>query len=167
MNKSTIHIAGKSFELNHANGSVTPFDAPDTTVDIRMLSPGEYSIIIGGKTYHVFISGSNGFYSATMNNTVVEIRQERLRDLLLKTLQIDENVNSSRLVQLAPMPGLIAKILKQNGARVVQGEGVMIIEAMKMENEITARRSGTIQTIDVKELQTVEKNDHLFTIETT
>jgi pyruvate carboxylase subunit B len=167
MIKSTIHISGRSFELNDSNGSITPIDAPDKTVDIRMLSPGEYSIIIDGRTYHVFISGSNGRFLAMMNNSAVEITQERLRDVLLKTLHIDADSKSSRTIQLAPMPGLITKILKMNGTHVEQGEGVMIIEAMKMENEITAHRSGTIQTIDVKELQTVEKNDHLFTIETT
>ena len=62
------------------------------------------------------------------------------------------------------MPGLITKVLTTEGATINVGEGILIVEAMKMENEIKSPKAGILKKLFVKEKQTVEKNDNLFTI---
>jgi biotin carboxyl carrier protein len=57
---------------------------------------------------------------------------------------------------LTPMPGKVVKIMKQEGDQVSKGETVLILEAMKMENEIKAGTDGIIKTINVKEGQALE-----------
>ena len=166
MTKSTLHIAGNTFEIDETDGKIIPADQSKKTVDIRKLSDGEYSVIIDGSSFHVYITLNNGSFTAVVNNHVVEIKLERLKDKLLHTLQLESEVHSTKITHVAPMPGLITKVLKTAGTYVESGTGIIIIEAMKMENEITAQKSGTIVTLDVIEKQTVEKNDHLFTIET-
>lgn len=64
----------------------------------------------------------------------------------------------------SPMAGNIFKVLVQPGQQVKQGEAVIILEAMKMENEIIAPEAGTISEVFVKEGQTVESDDILFSL---
>ena len=65
----------------------------------------------------------------------------------------------------APMPGMVLKIKKQAGDDVMQGDSVLILEAMKMENDLRAHISGKIKSINVKEGMAVEKGYSLFIIE--
>ena len=65
----------------------------------------------------------------------------------------------------AIMPGLIIKILKKEGDTVEAGETVMILEAMKMQNELTAKTSGTIRQMNVKQGENVEMRQVLCIIE--
>lgn len=62
----------------------------------------------------------------------------------------------------SPMAGNVFKVLVQPGQQVKQGEAIIILEAMKMENEIIAPEDGTISEILVKEGQAVESDDVLF-----
>ena len=64
----------------------------------------------------------------------------------------------------APMPGTILKVLKATGDAVKAGEVVLILEAMKMENEITAPVDGTIASLSLTEGSTVAGGDLLFDV---
>jgi biotin carboxyl carrier protein len=64
----------------------------------------------------------------------------------------------------APMPGTILKVLKATGDAVKAGEVVLILEAMKMENEITAPVDGTIASLNLTEGSTVAGGDLLFDV---
>jgi biotin carboxyl carrier protein len=56
----------------------------------------------------------------------------------------------------ASMPGRVVKILVEPGDKVQQGQGVLILEAMKMENEIKAPKDGVVSSISVREGESVE-----------
>lgn len=64
----------------------------------------------------------------------------------------------------APMPGNILKISVTVGQKVSEGETLLVLEAMKMENEVTADRSGTVTGIIAAKGQTVETGDPLVVI---
>ena len=55
------------------------------------------------------------------------------------------------------MPGLVLKLLKQSGEEVTAGETILVLEAMKMENAIKSPIEGVIQSIEVKEGQSLDK----------
>ncbi|NUN08771.1 MAG: acetyl-CoA carboxylase biotin carboxyl carrier protein subunit [Ignavibacteriaceae bacterium] len=65
----------------------------------------------------------------------------------------------------SPMPGLVLKVKKQVGDVIQINESVMILEAMKMENDIKSPASGIIKEILIKEKQSVDKGTLLFRIE--
>ena len=65
----------------------------------------------------------------------------------------------------AYMPGRVIALLVEEGAQVAQGEGVLVLEAMKMENEIAAESSGTVRRLLVEAGQAVDSGDPLFEIE--
>ena len=66
---------------------------------------------------------------------------------------------------LAPMPGIILKVLVSEGQSVAAGETVVVLEAMKMENEIHASRAGTVQRIRVRDGDEVRANEVLIELE--
>ena len=65
----------------------------------------------------------------------------------------------------APMPGLVVKINIENGQSVNKGDGLIIVEAMKMENELKASHAGTIKQVMIENGQSVEKNQVLVEFE--
>jgi biotin carboxyl carrier protein len=65
----------------------------------------------------------------------------------------------------SPMPGKIVKVLVRAGEVVKSGQGVVVVEAMKMENELRAPRDGTVRDVSAQEGQAVEAGQTLATIE--
>ena len=66
---------------------------------------------------------------------------------------------------VSPMPGTILKVNVKEGDTVKAGDSVVILEAMKMENDITAPKDGVVKKIFVNEKQTVAKCEALFEVE--
>ena len=66
---------------------------------------------------------------------------------------------------VAPMPGRIVKVLVKAGDRVTGGQGLVVVEAMKMENELRAPRDGTVAAVRVSEGMSVEANAVLVVVE--
>jgi biotin carboxyl carrier protein len=63
------------------------------------------------------------------------------------------------------MPGRVVAVLVEPGAEVRRGQGVVVLEAMKMENEIQAESDGVVRTLHVEPGQAVEGGDPLFDLE--
>jgi biotin carboxyl carrier protein len=66
---------------------------------------------------------------------------------------------------IAPMPGRIVKVLVKAGDRVARGQGLVVVEAMKMENELRAPREGTVAAVRVSEGMSVEASAVLVVVE--
>ncbi len=110
----------------------------------------------------------------TINETQLEFTidgkwyQSGIKDdqmLLLDRLGFKTGSKSGEGVLKAPMPGKIVSVLAAEGDEVKQGDPVIILEAMKMENELKSPSSGVIKKIDVSAGQSVEKNITLMEIE--
>jgi len=68
-------------------------------------------------------------------------------------------------VVAAPMPGKIVELLVEENARILEGDSILILEAMKMQNEIISQTAGKIKKIHVKPGDTVGKDEALIEIE--
>jgi len=79
--------------------------------------------------------------------------------------QIKTGKGQKKTRMTSSMPGLVKKIKVKPGDRVEKGQGLVVIEAMKMENEMVAPIKGKVQNIHVKENQTVEGNVLLLEID--
>jgi len=66
---------------------------------------------------------------------------------------------------VAPMPGRIVKVLVKAGDRITANQGLVVVEAMKMENELRARREGTVATVRVSEGMSVDAGTVLIVVE--
>ena len=147
-------VQGKQGKLSFA------FSGRPREADWSEVSPGLYSILIGGRSFEVRVTrrpgqfpGGQTPYAVTLGNGhyLVEVRDARLRRRAAPTLSSE---GPQEIV--APMPGKIVKILVGENQQVGSGEGLLVIEAMKMQNELRAPRPGRVEKIHIREGTGVE-----------
>jgi biotin carboxyl carrier protein len=153
------------YELRR-NGSAflvhTTGDEDEIAIDWRRPEPGIYSLIVGRSSYEVFVEENDDHLTVHLLNRTFRVRaaDARRRRAGLGAEAAD---GAARIV--APIPGRVTKILKGEGSAVQLGEGVIVVEAMKMENELRAPRAGTVVSVAVAEGDGVEGGALLATIE--
>lgn len=114
-------------------------------VEIVEKSQNKYTVLINGVSYTFSIE------------TPISYKRKKY---------LDKNKSKSKLELVgAPMPGKIVDILVDAGAKVKDGEAILILEAMKMQNEIIAPVSGVVKKIFVHNDDIVNKEDVLVEIE--
>ena len=123
----------------------------------------KYRITVEGKTYEMDVEliGANGVAVAPVAKAaapVVTAPKAAPAPVAAKPAEAGSGSVT------APMPGTILKVLKATGDAVKAGEVVLILEAMKMENEITAPVDGTIGSLNLTEGSTVAGGDLLFDV---
>ncbi len=136
-------------------------DGTAHAIDAHKLEADFYSIIYEGKSYEVSIEtiGDKYLVRHGAHEQLVELADASGggRDELRRKGGI-ESVDSV-------MPGKVVRILVEAGADVTAGQGLVVVEAMKMENEIGAPRAGRVKSIDVEPGQNVETGARLVTLE--
>jgi glutaconyl-CoA/methylmalonyl-CoA decarboxylase subunit gamma len=103
--------------------------------------------------YHILINGNSYYFSI---ETPFSFKRKKFLSKLTK--------GSKHTRTPSPMPGKIVEILVNEGDKITAGDPVLILEAMKMQNEIQASVSGIVLSIAVKQGQTVMKDEILFEI---
>jgi len=126
------------------------------------VEPGIYSILIDGKSYEVkVVTAPAGYYvDLDGERSVVEVQDPRAvsrRGLA--------GVRDGRQSVSAPMPGRVVRVLVREGTEVEAGAGLVVVEAMKMQNEMKAPKSGRVLSVKAIEGATVAAGDVLVTIE--
>ncbi|HEU5260597.1 MAG TPA: acetyl-CoA carboxylase biotin carboxyl carrier protein subunit [Gemmatimonadales bacterium] len=92
----------------------------------------------------------------------VEVVDERTRQIQMLT-GVHSAAGGGGAVR-APMPGLVVRVEVSEGQRVEAGAALVVVEAMKMENELRAPRAGVVRTVHVESGQAVEKGAALVTL---
>jgi biotin carboxyl carrier protein len=140
---------------------VVTFNGVEHVVDARKLEADFYSILYEGKSYEVSVESIGAKYVVRhgANEQVVELADASRggREELHKRSG-PESIDSV-------MPGKVVRVLVEPGAEVQAGQGVVVVEAMKMENEISAPRAGRVKSVDVTPGQTVETGARLIVLE--
>ncbi len=131
---------------------------------------GRYSLIIEGKSYEVFarrITKADQKESETYEIQVAdqrfEVNVEDERAKLLAGLARSNATSGEATIQ-APMPGLVIGILLEIGATVESGQTVVVLEAMKMENDLSSPIAGIIKEVRVNKGQTVDQGEVLVVV---
>jgi biotin carboxyl carrier protein len=136
---------------------------------------GHYSLLIAGHTYEVYLrpvasadddtGGASGAQSFEVmiegRPYVVRLEDERARALAGLAGAAHEHGD---VTIRAPMPGLVANLLVAPGDTVARGQTVVVLEAMKMENELPSPRAGVVRAVNVAKGQAVGQNDKLVVI---
>jgi biotin carboxyl carrier protein len=134
-------------------------DAREYEVDVSQPEPGVYLIKHGGRVYEIYVSNNHvnvGRHSWEIN--IVD--PKRLRGSALGAAH-----DAGHAEIRTAMPGKVVRILKAAGDTATKGEGVIVVEAMKMQNEMKSPRDGTIGEIRVAEGDTVSAGDVLVVID--
>lgn len=118
----------------------------------------QYEITVNGQAYHVTVKELNGQAEKSVVETAPATSAEST-PTPTKGAPAGEGISVT-----APMPGTILEIKLSVGDSVKAGTPLMVLEAMKMENDIVAPKAGKITSIHVKKGDTVAVNDLLATV---
>ncbi len=134
-------------------------------VDAAAAGDGTHSLVIDGCQHEVLVqSQGDGRYRVTTATGAETVELMDPLTHLARQAHGDLGVGGPQQVT-AYMPGRVVEILVEEGARLEPGAGVLVLEAMKMKNEIQSEGGGTVRRILVTEGQAVEGGDPLFEIE--
>jgi biotin carboxyl carrier protein len=143
-------------------------DGRQHNVDVKVID-GVWSMLIGPgsrptRSYEVaFSSSAEGGMSVHIDGVPVEVSINRMRRSGATAVSVPSNGGPQRVT--APMPGKIVKLLVKPGDKVQPRQGVVVVEAMKMENELRARAAGTVSEVRVTEGASVEAGAILVILE--
>jgi biotin carboxyl carrier protein len=158
----------QSFEIDiDYQGRIT-VDGAEITADMRTVG-GSYlhSLLLDNVSYEIILDPSleqRNSYEVMVSGQryLVKVQDERSRRLALA----DRNLRppEGELAVKAPIPGLVVKVFVAPGQQVDVGEPLVILEAMKMENELRAPRAGTIHEVRVEPRMQVALGQVLLTV---
>jgi biotin carboxyl carrier protein len=126
--------------------------------DIVEVEPGVYSVIAGPASWEARVAGNE--ITIAGHRFVLEIDDPRQWKRSRHTAD-----SQGRASITAAMPGKIVRVLVAVGDEVAAGQGIMVIEAMKMQNELKAPRDGRVTVIKARENDSVKAGAVLATIE--
>jgi biotin carboxyl carrier protein len=166
MNEFVVTINGEKKNISFLNGREIFIDNKKYDYELIKLTSGSYLLRLNNNFYEIPLEVKNG------NDSVISVGGENFEVTVRSLLQEkaasiieQKNAASYRMEVKAPMPGMIIKLRIPLGSEVNQGDAVLILEAMKMENEVRSPFNGRLVDIYVKEGMAVDKGTKLFLIE--
>jgi len=123
-----------------------------------------YSLLIDGHSYEAFVNPSDEGWQVLMQGTLYLARVEDEREKRLRAAAQRSVTEFGEYHLKAPMPGLIVSVPISEGQEVKKGEVLVILESMKMQNELKAPRDGTVARVRVKSGDRVEQKQTLLSV---
>ncbi len=160
-------IGDNTYEIDIEKENVT-VDGEHFDFDLAKLSAGKYHVISSNASYSVELVKLNKeskLVDIKVNNKVYQVALKDKMDALLEKLGMDSVVEAKTINLKAPMPGLILDIAVEKGQKIVKGDKLLILEAMKMENVIKATSDAVIEDIKVNIGDSVDNGQILMSFE--
>ena len=160
-----VIVDGKSVRVELARvgaGWECKLDGRKLTADAVVTSPAVLSLLIAGKVYEVKREASATDLHLWVGSARYQVEVRDPRAYRSRRAAAVSGEGPQQVV--SPMPGKVVRILAPAGTKVEAGQGIVVVEAMKMQNEMKASRSGRVTTVSVKEGSTVAAGDLLATI---
>ena len=136
--------------------------------DSHLAPNGMMSILYKGKSYTAIVENIDKAakeVSLRVNGQTYKLSIKEPIDQLLSSMGLDLNAMKKAEPVRAPMPGMVLKILVTPGQQINKGDGLIVLEAMKMENILKATGTATVKDIRVTERTAVEKGAVLIDLE--
>lgn len=165
--KAQIANDDHAISLELADGSATAdIDGRHYEIKCRKLQSGEYLLINGTQVYKCRVEGKHGAnnsFAVFLGGVSYDITLVDPKRLSSARGSAGHDHGSAEIV--SPMPGKIVRVLVSAGAKVEAGAGIIVVEAMKMQNEMKAPKAGVVVSINAQAGATVNAGDVLAVIE--
>ena len=152
-----VDVDGEQVTVGGRSQAATLGVAPGTPVRQLLLDGRPESVAVES------VGGGRWAVTRAGERWDVEVVDERTRHI--RSLAGSGDKARGQAVLKAPMPGLVVRVQVEAGAAVVAGSGVIVLEAMKMENELRAAAAGTVRVVRVQQGEAVEKGQVLVEFE--
>jgi biotin carboxyl carrier protein len=165
--KYEVLLGGKTrvVELAQLNG-VWKISLDGNLLDANALevAPNTFSVLLNGESHQVrIVPRPDG--TLTLHTGLAEYSAEVSDPRSWRGRRHGALEAAGRQQVAAPMPGKVVRLLVQQGDRVEAGQGLLVVEAMKMQNEIRSPKSGRIERLLAKEGQSVNAGEILLWVE--
>jgi biotin carboxyl carrier protein len=124
-----------------------------------------YSLIADGKSHEAYVRESDEGWQVLLRGRLYPVRVEDEREKRLRAAAGGGVAESGEFHLKAPMPGLVVTIPVEEGQQVKKGQVLLILESMKMQNELKSPRDGTVNRIKVKAGESVEQKQPLLSVQ--
>jgi biotin carboxyl carrier protein len=137
-------------------------------LEARELEQGEYLLLREGRVYECRVgraagAAENGAFEVTVGRDTYAVALSDPRRL--RGRRVAGGQDAGRAAISAPMPGKVVRVLVEQGQQVEAGQPVVVVEAMKMQNELKSPKAGTVAELRVEQGATVNAGDVLAVIE--
>ena len=167
--KYVVKMSGEEVELSvdkAEEGMAVSMDGLVTRADlVRVGASPVYSLILGGRSYEISVHSRNGAYEVVLGGETYVARVLDERAVLLASVSEGGDDGQTGEAITAPMPGIVVGVAVSVGDEVAPGQGVVTLEAMKMENELKAAAGGVVTEVRVQPGQGVAQGEALIIIE--
>lgn len=156
-----------TFRLETTDG-ITHLNGAEATPDISLQPGGLISILHNGHSYTALVERVDTAakeVDVRINGQLYTTTIQEPIDLLLNDMGLDMKASQKAKPITAPMPGMVLKVLVTPGQQVSKGDGLIILEAMKMENVLKATTAATVKAVKAIERTAVEKGAILIELE--
>jgi biotin carboxyl carrier protein len=139
-------------------------DGEETPVELHAVRDGVYSLLLGLQSLPVVADGPNDDLTLTLGSETWRASVQDEREALASAASGGKAGRRGGGVMRAVMPGIVREVLVEAGRDVARGTPLLILEAMKMQNEVRADADGRVNEVHVKAGTTVAKGDALVTV---
>lgn len=158
-------VNGQTFDIEINEDGRILVNGEERAVDFRELRKGElYSMLLDHRSFEAVVEERDDLYQVLMEGDLYEVKVTDERSRRLESAFMAFGDSGAEVSIRAPMPGLIARVAVVEGQAVSRGDTLVILESMKMENELKSPRSGTVHRVYVSAGDSVEQNKLLLTI---
>jgi biotin carboxyl carrier protein len=158
-------IDGLEFTLEILDEHHVRFGEQILEVDLAAVS-GEplYSLIVDGESYEGYVYPAEDRWQVLLRGQFYPVRVEDEREKRLQQGAAGPP-GGGEISLRAPMPGLVIDVPVEEGQAVEKGQVLLVLESMKMQNELRAQRAGRVGRLRVKPGDTVEQRQALMTLQ--
>ena len=130
----------------------------------QMADSGVYSLLLNNQSVQAMVEERDKVYEVQILGELYQVQVQDERTFRLAQARGGLAVSTGEAIIKSPMPGTILKVLVADGQTVTKGDKVIILESMKMENELRSPRDGVVHHVSVASGASVEKGQILVTI---
>lgn len=124
-----------------------------------------FSLILGGDSYEAFVYPDEGKWQVLLHGRFFIAHVEDERERKLQQASKGTISSNSKFYLKAPMPGLVIDVPVKEGQDVKEGDILIILESMKMQNELRSPRDGVVTNVKVLQGESIEQNKTLLIVE--
>lgn len=159
-------VEGKQYLVEIIDEKHISLDGKVYTIDFESVSGQPvYSLIVDGKSHEAYVQQGDDLWQVLMRGRLYPAKVEDEREQRLRAAAGGGVAETGEFHLKAPMPGLVIAVPVSEGQEVTKGQVLLILESMKMQNELKAPRDGKVSRIKVKPGESVEQKQALLSVQ--
>ena len=159
-------VNGTEYQIDIISETEVIINGTPLTIDHVLLKGGSScSLLVDGNSYEPSTYQENGGWEILLKGKRFSVNVEDERERRLRLASGGSSAQKGRIIIMSPMPGLVIDVPVQEGDEVEKGDVLVILESMKMQNELRAPRAGKVSRIQAALNENVERKQALLILD--